>query len=484
MKKVIKVCIVIVLLIVTMLGLGYLGLAYYYQNGFSFQTYINGVYCTGKSVEEVNKELSNAYDYEGLTIETLEGTYTITTKELSYAYDYREPLEYFLSQQISLLWIRNIFIGDSFHMNPKVTYDEAVLNDFFEETVLQDSKRENYEVSISVGEDGFLLSDGKENLLDEALAYETICKALDEGVSFIHLYEAGCYYNKPYSEKEQELVDFYYELNRFQNKEVCFQFGDEIERMDPKTLASMLTCYEFFQTKKTILPTDYKESFYEEYTEEEETIKRLAVDDDKVFEALNCFFDPYNTYGNHTFQTHDGRVLHIEDGTYGNQIKIKTELQEFKRFIESDKQEYQRMPEYSKEALYKGKDDIGPTYIEIDIGNQKMFYFENEELVYETDVVTGKHNATPECVCYVYNKQKNRVLRGPGYASPVKFWMPVIRGVGIHDASWRDEYGGDIYISNGSHGCINTPYDIVSQMYERVEIGTPVIMYYGLEKDE
>ena len=73
------------------------------------------------------------------------------------------------------------------------------------------------------------------------------------------------------------------------------------------------------------------------------------------------------------------------------------------------------------------------------------------------------------------------MLRGPGYASPVKFWMPVIRGVGIHDASWRDEYGGDIYISNGSHGCINTPYDIVSQMYERVEVGTPVIMYYGLE---
>ena len=119
----------------------------------------------------------------------------------------------------------------------------------------------------------------------------------------------------------------------------------------------------------------------------------------------------------------------------------------------------------------------------MDIGQQKMFYYRDGELYLETDVVTGKNNATREEVCYVYGKQKNRVLRGPGYASPVKYWMPVSGGIGIHDSSWRSKYGGDIYIKNGSHGCINTPLEIVEQMYEVMEVGTPCILYYGLEEE-
>ena len=60
----------------------------------------------------------------------------------------------------------------------------------------------------------------------------------------------------------------------------------------------------------------------------------------------------------------------------------------------------------------------------------------------------------------------------------MNFWMPVNGGIGIHDASWRSKYGGDIYIKGGSHGCINTPYDAMKELYEMVEIGTPVIMFY------
>ena len=68
-------------------------------------------------------------------------------------------------------------------------------------------------------------------------------------------------------------------------------------------------------------------------------------------------------------------------------------------------------------------------------------------------MVTGnmrRRMGTPEGVNFVYNKQKDRVLRGPGYASPVKFWVPVKGSIGIHDASWRKEFGGDIYQTAGS----------------------------------
>lgn len=81
-------------------------------------------------------------------------------------------------------------------------------------------------------------------------------------------------------------------------------------------------------------------------------------------------------------------------------------------------------------------------------------------------------------VCYVYEKQKNRVLRGPGYASPVKYWMPIKGGIGIHDARWRSEFGGDIYKTSGSHGCINTPEEEMARLYECAEVGTPVVLFY------
>ena len=60
----------------------------------------------------------------------------------------------------------------------------------------------------------------------------------------------------------------------------------------------------------------------------------------------------------------------------------------------------------------------------------------------------------------------------------MKYWMPVVGNVGIHDADWRRDFGGEIYLTNGSHGCINTPPDVMSELYELVEKGTPVVMFY------
>ena len=80
-------------------------------------------------------------------------------------------------------------------------------------------------------------------------------------------------------------------------------------------------------------------------------------------------------------------------------------------------------------------------------------------------------------VCFVQKKTKNAILKGPGYRSFVNYWMPVYGGIGIHDASWRDEFGGQIYMKSGSHGCINTPLERMADLFEMVEKGTPVVIY-------
>ena len=57
MNKTTKRLFFAVLILLLFLLTVYFVLAFYYREGFSLNTWINGVYCTGKTVEEVNSEL-------------------------------------------------------------------------------------------------------------------------------------------------------------------------------------------------------------------------------------------------------------------------------------------------------------------------------------------------------------------------------------------------------------------------------------------
>ncbi|MBQ3858807.1 MAG: L,D-transpeptidase [Prevotella sp.] len=48
---------------------------------------------------------------------------------------------------------------------------------------------------------------------------------------------------------------------------------------------------------------------------------------------------------------------------------------------------------------------------------------------------------------------------------------------GIHDSVWRSAYGGNIYKTNGSHGCVNTPLGAMRKIFKKAHVGTPVIVY-------
>ncbi len=128
------------------------------------------------------------------------------------------------------------------------------------------------------------------------------------------------------------------------------------------------------------------------------------------------------------------------------------------------------------------KYNVGTTYIEIDIDMQHMWYFEKGKLVVSTPVVTGMkyYNDTTSGLFDVYFKQSPARLVGETWDTDVNYWMAVTYdGIGIHDSLWRYnyEYGGSTYTYNGSHGCINTPFEKVEKMYELVDVGTPVVIY-------
>lgn len=293
----------------------------------------------------------------------------------------------------------------------------------------------------------------------------------------VYLEAEGCYENLPLTAEEQEIVKLWEQVNLFQTAPITYLFGAESEVLDASVRSEFIALTG--SEKEPII----RDAAYE-YTKQDFIWSEdgaLTVDEAAVTAYVDTLAAKYDTYnGIHHFNATRGEVVTIEGGTYGNQLDKKAET-EYLLTAVLEQTPQTREPVYKHKALYQGSDDIGSTYIEIDMGQQMMYYYENGEIVLETPVVTGntgRRMGTPARVCYVYNKQRNRVLRGPGYASPVKYWMPVNGNIGIHDASWRKEFGGEIYKTNGSHGCINTPTEIMAELYEKVEIGTPVVMFY------
>ena len=125
-------------------------------------------------------------------------------------------------------------------------------------------------------------------------------------------------------------------------------------------------------------------------------------------------------------------------------------------------------------------DYVGDTYIEISIDQQHMWAYKNGRQVESTEIVTGNKgdNDTPKGYYEILSKSTDIYLNGPGYSSFVNYWIAFIgSSYGIHDASWRSSFGNPIYKGNGSHGCVNTPYYAVQNIYYSIPTGSPVIIY-------
>ena len=211
-----------------------------------------------------------------------------------------------------------------------------------------------------------------------------------------------------------------------------------------------------------------------------------VIDSDKVLAFVQDMSDKYdNLYKDKYFDTTSGGTVTIpytRYTTYGSLMNVRAEAEELEAIIKSHKSPGEREPIYiKKEDRGSYANNYGGTYVEVDITNQHMYYYVDNNLVFDTDVVTGckaNGNMTPDCVCFILNKARNVTLIGPGYESFVYYWMCITGQIGIHDATWRRTFGGEIYLWGGSHGCINTPLNKMSELYDMMEIGTPVIVHH------
>lgn len=209
----------------------------------------------------------------------------------------------------------------------------------------------------------------------------------------------------------------------------------------------------------------------------------VDLDKDKVYAFMTKFAEK-NTPTDHNYRFHstESGEVKVPFESYTWTINVDKETPALIQDILKGK-DVQRTPITNGAASPKGK-IIGDTYVEVDLAKQKLFIYEKGKKVLSTNVVTGKPSSpTPIGVQYVWKKERNAVLRGPGYASPVAYWMPIDwTGVGLHDANWQPAFGGNLYREGyGSHGCVNISPAVMPQVYNTVAVGTPVLVFNGNE---
>ena len=138
----------------------------------------------------------------------------------------------------------------------------------------------------------------------------------------------------------------------------------------------------------------------------------------------------------------------------------------------------------SVEAACYDKDgepfSLGDSYIEVDFDNQQMTFIKDGRLVVNTNIVTGALNGhqTPTGLYETHGKEHDVWLKGDDYLVFVKYWISVVGDIiGLHDASWRENFGASFYVYGGSHGCVNTPEEDMALIWNLAEDGTPVLMH-------
>lgn len=205
----------------------------------------------------------------------------------------------------------------------------------------------------------------------------------------------------------------------------------------------------------------------------------VQVDEDALTELVNGWHETYQEKNTpYLFSAQIGGIKPIEFLKVDYEIdteKLITLMKKELVTLETQEIEVPWLCWRNGEAF-----SIADTYVEIDIPNQVMTYIQDGEVLVTTDIVTGASwgYPTPPGLYKVENKDTNCWLSGEDYNVHVDYWIGFIGyQIGIHDADWRTKFGGENYVKNGSHGCVNTPKAAVQVIFDHIEVGVPVLVY-------
>lgn len=443
----------------------------FYKEHFLPNTFVNGVECgelNAAAVAEILKADVAEYkltilgrDEKGTQIEL--GVLSAEDVGLELV-DAMAEAEDLLAQQSPGNWLLRSLTNQkqSFSVIHGVKLDEAAL----EKSVM---KLEAFDEAKMIAPEDAYISEYKESLkgceivpevagtlLDVDAAVSSINALILGGGERVNLVEQGCYVDPEILATDETLLATLETMNGWLGAEITYNWNSFEVVVDGSIIKDWIAEIE---------PGS------------------LTIAEDRVEAFVAECAAKYDTYGkSRKFTTTLGVELTLPTGGFGWLTDRAAVTKELVELIYEGAVTTADVV-YSNTAPWHGMNDIGNSYVEADLSNQHLYLYSKGELVFETDFVSGAMNATPDCVSPagvfdITYKTTNAVLRGGDYEQYVYYWMPFFGNYGMHDATWRTEFGGSIFLEEGSHGCLNLPLDSAATIYNYMYEGYPVICYY------
>ncbi len=434
----------------------YLLISLFFSNHYFFHTVINGVNVSLKAYDET-EQLFKRYikDYKLQLIEKNGETDELTGKAIDMRYNEKNNISQIHHTQKSTRWIGSLFKNQNYDITGLYNYDKEKLEKEVKELKCLNKKITEPKNVRFTYSDGFytVIEEIYGNKINQEKLYEVIAKSILKGDKKLDLNEKQCYENPKYTVNSVKTRKTRNLLNKYVSTKITYKFGNNYEKLDGNIIKDWLSVNED-------LDVIISESAIESY------IKKLSK--------------KYDTVGvPREFKTSVGKIIEIKGGLYGWKIDQNMETKALMDNIIQGKIVVKE-PVYKQKALSREGNEIGNTYVELNITRQHLWFYKDGKIIAQGSVVTGnpgRGNATVVGVYMLNYKQKGATLRGPGYKVEVKYWMPFYGNMGIHDASWRYSFGGEIYKRRGTHGCVNAPLHLAKKIFEQIEEGIPVISY-------
>lgn len=436
----------------------YAAAAIYFGLHFYEGTIIYGIDCSQMTAQEVKAEVADKLDEYSLQIigrnDRIE---SLTAEQVALTFVDNNSIDRMLRAQHSYIWPIMILLERSSLSSVAFSYDQNKAEQALYELNCMDqtiavAPQDAY---LTVTDQGFeIVPEVMGTTLDREQTVKTVLEALDQGASSVSLEEHDCYVNPEIYKENEALKTEQDGKNQLAQAYITYDFGDRTEIVNAPVINNWIV--------------QMADGTY-------------VIDDMAVTDYVESLAAKYDTFGlSRTFYTSIGTVETLSGGDYGWCIDQDATVIALMQALESGYQGTME-PVYLFSGMCRDTNDIGDTYVEICISQQRMWCYKDGVCIVDTPVVTGNPNkdcATPSGSVWAIDAMKrDAILEGEGYEAPVDYWMPFNGDVGIHDFKERGAFGGTIYLTNGSHGCVNTPYDAVQRIYEAVNIGTPVIVY-------
>ena len=466
-KKPVLICgiVVLVLLIVYLAGM------LYYNDKFLNGTMVNGSDVGGMTLQKANDQLSKKVNGQSLKLIFNDGqSEVLQSAQLGVSYNKDNSLNQLMKNQNKWAWFIGFFKNEKNTLTDLIQIsDENLTNGI---ASMEHAKEEN---QIAPTDAYIQYKDGSFSIIEETLGskfnieelVKNIKVALSEGKQQLDVTKANGYVKPHVYKDDQDLNNQLKAANEYCLSAITYTTpkGKEIA-LDGSTLITWLSKQDDGS-----------------YTKDESVFK------EKLTAFVKELASQYNSIGaRRTFTGKDGQSHTVSGGTYGFRVSTDSEVSALLKMINENKSENNRIPEHTGQLPSGENGGLGTTYLEINITKQHLWFVKDGSVVLESDFVSGKESdptrLTPSGTYYIYNKERNRVLRGTKqpngkyeYESPVSYWMPFNKGIGLHDASWRSTFGRDIYINSGSHGCINLPTGFAGSLYSQIYVNLPVVVY-------